>query len=258
MRFGVCSPLDRAAIVRSAGWDYVEAGVPELLQGQTPDDAAWTGELLAKQSPLPIRTAYLLVPPTLKIVGPDADLAALKEYLRHVVARAARLDIRILGFGSGGARNVPDGFDRPCAGEQLLDFCRAAAEIAGEADVVIAMEPLNRPECNFVNTIAEVAAIVRAVDHPAFRALLDTYHLWRENEPLANVAAAVPLIAHVHVSDLENRTPPGESGTSDYRPIFRLLKAAGYDGMMSVESKSFDAESGARSLEFLKRQWNEA
>src|SRR5687768_11347253 len=39
MHFGVCSPLDRADVVRAAGWDYVEAGVPELLQGETADDA---------------------------------------------------------------------------------------------------------------------------------------------------------------------------------------------------------------------------
>jgi sugar phosphate isomerase/epimerase len=258
MQFGVCTPLDRAPIVKAAGWDYIEAGVPELLQGTVLDDADWTGDLLVRQSPLPIRCAYLLVPAQMKIVGPEADLAALKRYLARVVSRANRLGIPILGFGSGGARNIPGGFDRDCAKEQLLNFCRAAAEIAADAGVVIAMEPLNRPECNFINTIAEVREIVLSVGSPAFRALLDTYHLWRESEPLENVAAAAAYIAHVHVSDLENRTPPGESGTSDYRPIFRLLKSAEYDALMSVESKSFDADNGARSLQFLKRQWNEA
>jgi sugar phosphate isomerase/epimerase len=258
MRFGVCSPLDRAPIVKAAGWDYIEAGVPEILQGTIVDEAAWTGDALLKQSPLPIRCAYLLVPAQMKIVGPEADLEALRQYLTRVVARAHRLGIPILGFGSGGARSIPDGFDRDRANEQLLNFCRAAADIAADAGIVIAMEPLNRPECNFINTIAEVAEIVRAVNRPAFRALLDTYHLWREDEPLENVAAALPYIAHVHVSDLDDRTPPGESGTSDYRPIFRLLKSADYDALISVESKWFDAESGTRSLQFLKRQWNEA
>jgi sugar phosphate isomerase/epimerase len=256
MQLGVCSPLDRAAIVRSAGWDYVEAGVPELLQGTVVDDAVWTGERLMRESPLPIRSAYLLVPAAMKIVGPAADLAASAAYLERVVRRAAKLNVRVLGFGSGGARSVPDGFDRDRAMAQLLDFARVAARLADAAGVVIAMEPLNRPECNFINTIAEVAEIVRAVNSPAFRALLDTYHLWRESEPLENVAAAAPLVAHVHVADLENRTPPGESKTSDYRPIFRLLKQSGYDGLMSVESKTFDADSGARSLTFLKGQWN--
>lgn len=257
MEYGVCSSLARAAVVKAAGWDYVEAGVPELLQGTAPD-AQWTGEALAKQSPLPIRSAYLLVPAAMKIVGPEADLARLERYMATVAARAAKLDVRVLGFGSGGARSVPDGFSRERAWEQLVEFARVAGKAAGDAGVVVAMEPLNRPECNFVNTIAEVAEVVRQVGSPAFRALLDTYHLWREAEPLEHVAAAAPLVAHVHVADLENRTPPGESGKSDYRPVFRLLKAAGYDARVSVESQSFDAESGVRSLEFLKRQWNES
>jgi sugar phosphate isomerase/epimerase len=198
------------------------------------------------------------VPAALKIVGPEADLERLTRYISRVARRAKPLDVRILGFGSGGARSVPDGFDRERAMQQLIEFSRVGARFAADSGVVMAMEPLNRPECNFINTVAEVHEIVRAVDSPAFRVLLDTYHLWRENEPLENVAAATPYIAHVHVADLENRTPPGESGTSDYRPVFRLLKAAGYDALMSVEAKSFDADSGARSLRFLKRQWNEA
>ena len=257
MRFGVCSSLDRAADAKAAGFDFLEASVQELLQG-TIDDAGWTGDALAARAPLPIASAYLLVPAAMKIVGPEADLPRLTQYMQRVVRRAKKLGITVLGFGSGGARNVPDGFDRGRAREQLIEFAKVTGDLAGEAGVVVAMEPLNRPECNFVNTIEEVATIVTAVSRPAFRALLDTYHLWREGEPLEHVAAAAQLIAHVHVADLENRTPAGESGTSDYRPVFALLKRAGYDGMISVESKAFDAESGARSLEFMKRQWKES
>jgi sugar phosphate isomerase/epimerase len=194
----------------------------------------------------------------MKIVGPEADLERLRAYLVRVVRRAHVLNIGILGFGSGGARQIPDGFDRDGAAEQLFAFCAAAAEIAADAGVVIAMEQLNRPECNFINTLAEVATYVRAVNHPNFRVLFDTYHFWREADPLDDLADAAGLVAHAHVADLQDRTPPGESGTADYRPVFRLLKRAGYDGLMSVESKSFDADSGARALEFVKRQWNES
>ena len=257
MRFGVCSSLDRAAVVKAAGFDFVEASVQELLQG-TASDAEWTGQTLAARSPLPIRSAYLLVPAAMKIVGPEADLPRLTQYLQRVARRARQLGIGVLGFGSGGARQVPDGFDRGRAMEQLTEFARVAADVAEQAGVVVAMEPLNRSECNFVNTVREVADVVRAVNRPGFRALLDTYHLWRENEPLQQAADAAPLVAHVHVADRENRTPPGESGAADYPPVFALLKRAGYDGMISVESNAFDAESGARSLDFLKRQWKES
>ena len=55
------------------------------------------------------------------------------------------------------------------------------------------------------------------------------------------------------------RTAPGESGQSDYRPFFRVLKNGDYDGLISVEAKDFDvASSGRKVLEFLRKQWNEA
>jgi sugar phosphate isomerase/epimerase len=168
--------------------------------------------------------------------------------------------VKILVFGSGGARNVPDGFDRTKANRQIEDFARSAADAAAAAvsDVTIAIEPLNRGECNILNTLAEAAAIARRIAHPNLRVLVDTYHLWLEEEPLQHVADAMDLVAHVHVADKDGRVPPGESGTSDYRALFRILKSGGYDSRMSVEASRFDvAGRGAAVLSFLKQQWKD-
>jgi sugar phosphate isomerase/epimerase len=64
----------------------------------------------------------------------------------------------------------------------------------------------------------------------------------------------------VHVADLQGRVPPGESGKSDYRPLFRILKNAGYEGGISVESPGWInyTAAGSRVIAFLKRQWQEA
>ena len=78
---------------------------------------------------------------------------------------------------------------------------------------------------------------------------------------LENVASAVRWIKHVHVADKEGRVPPGESGTADYRPLFRILKAGGYDSLISVEANFPEPDiraKGAKVLDFLKRQWQEA
>ena len=54
--------------------------------------------------------------------------------------------------------------------------------------------------------------------------------------------------------------PPGESGKNDYRPVFALLKKAGYQGGISVEAAKFAniQEIGAKVLAFVKSQWTEA
>ena len=100
---------------------------------------------------------------------------------------------------------------------------------------------------------------VAAVGHPNLECLVDSYHLWMEDEPLENLRLAMPSIRHVHVADKVGRTAPGESGQSDYRPFFRVVNDGGYDGLISVEATAFDvAVSGPKVLTFLRKQGNEA
>jgi D-psicose/D-tagatose/L-ribulose 3-epimerase len=256
MKFGVCTSIDNAAAAKAAGWDYVEASVQSLLQGLKPD-AEWDGRQQVAQSALPVPAANLLVPGSLKITGPEADLNALRAYMSNVLARAGHLGMKTLVFGSGGARNVPEGFDREQARRQITEFARMAADIAGRHGVTIVIEPLGSKECNIISSVAEAMTYVNEVKHAHLQCLVDSYHFWVEDEPLENLRAAMPWIKHVHLADRDGRLPPGESGTADYRPFFKVLKDGGYDGLISVEASKFDIPSmGPRVLEYIKEQWN--
>jgi sugar phosphate isomerase/epimerase len=254
MRFGICTSTSNAQIVKDAGWDFVEENVQKFFSGEVPDEQ-WSAPA---PSALPVPAANMLVPKSLKITGPDANLEKLTLYMTRVISRAARYGTRILVFGSGGAREVPAGFDRERARQQIVVFAEMSAHLAAEHDVMIVVEPLNRGECNIINSIGEAMQYVRDVHHPNFQCLLDTYHFWLENDERGN--AAVPFIKHVHVADKDGRVPPGESGTSDYRPLFAVLKRGSYDDMISVEAGAWTnlAEQAPRVLEFLKQQWNKA
>jgi sugar phosphate isomerase/epimerase len=256
MLFGICTSVVNAAAVKAAGWDYVEENVQNLLQGLVPD-SQWQGEKLTRALPVPVLAACCLVPAELKITGPAADLERLRQYMTNVCARAARVGIQTLVFGSGGARAVPEGWDRDRAVQQIVEFARMAADLAGRNHVLLVAEHLNRRECNILNTVGEAEAIVRTVNHPSFGNLVDCYHFWLENESLDDLRKAMPYIRHVHVSDLEGRLPPGKS---DFRPFFRVLKDAGYNGCISVEALGFDdiAGMGPHVLAFLKNQWQTA
>jgi sugar phosphate isomerase/epimerase len=177
-----------------------------------------------------------------------------------VTSRAQKAGMKILVFGSGGARNVPEGFDRERAQTQIVAFCKMAAELCGRAGITLVAEPLNKGECNIINTVGEAMTYVKAVNHRNFQCLVDSYHFWLENEPLEALQAAMGSIRHVHVADKDGRVPPGESGTADYRPFFQVLKRAKYQGAISVEAVNFnDFETvGKRVIAFLHRQWDEA
>ena len=126
--------------------------------------------------------------------------------------------------------------------------------------MLIVLEPLNKGECNIINSVAEGMEYVRAVNNPAFQCLVDSYHFWLEDEPLENLRRAMPSIKHVHLADKEGRVAPGLSGKADYRPFFRVLKQGGYDSTISFEGADMpDFEVTApKVLEFIKRQWSEA
>ena len=212
------------------------------------------------QSPLPIRTAYLLVPAAMKIVGPEADLPQLTAYLDarrpprgEIEHPHARLRQRRGAGDSGGLRSRS-------RRTQLLDFCPRRRDSRRRRPA--SSSPWSRSTARSAISSTRSAEVG---DDTCGRRITGTFACC--STPIISGARRAAgerrgtprrSIAHVHVADLEGRTPPGESGTSDYRPIFRAAQAAGYDGLISVESKSFDADSGARSLEFLKRQWNES
>lgn len=256
-KFGVCCGPDRSQACRQAGFDYIEASVQALMQGTLPDDQ-WEGAKLKKLSELPIPACNLLVPGTLRITGPDVNFEALRNYMTNVLRRADALNIRTLVFGSGAARKVPDGFDRNTARRQIIDFSRMSADIAAHYNVTIVYEPLNRGECNIINSVAEAMEYVRELNHPNMQCLVDSYHFWLEDEPLSNLQSAMKNIRHVHVADKEGRVGPGVSGTSDYIPFFRVLKQGGYDGLISIEGNFDPAVDGAKCLAVLKDSWAKA
>lgn len=259
MRFGICTKIERAGELKAAGTDFVEENVQTLLQAKL-DDGQWRVPDAAKDAALPLSAANSLVPADLKITGDSVDFEKLSRYIANATSRAKQLGIKLLVFGSGGARNVPDGFDRKRAFDQIVAFCRMAADRCKAAGIMLVAEPLNRGECNIINTVPEAMTYVKAVDHPNFQCLVDSYHFWLENEGLDDLVAAMPWIRHVHVADKDGRVAPGESGKSDYRPFFRVLKKANYNGAICVEALGFTdfVNVAPRVIKFLKREYDAA
>jgi sugar phosphate isomerase/epimerase len=256
MKFGICTKVENAAAVKAAGWDYVEESVQGLLKGQT-SDAEWDGLKRTTGAALPVPAANSLVPGSLPITGPSVNEDALTAYMTHVLGRAKKVGIKTLVFGSAGARNVPEGFSRDKAREQIIRFLKNSVGVAKQNDVTLVAEPLNRGESNVINSVEEAMTYVKAVDHPNFQCLVDSYHFWLEDEPLSNLKAAMPWIKHVHLADKDGRVAPGLSGKADYVPFFKVLKEGNYSGLISFEGKAMDDFDSVapKVLEYVKKAW---
>jgi sugar phosphate isomerase/epimerase len=235
-RIGVCTSIANAAAVKNAGGDYIEESVQGFLVPDKPDADFRPKAEAAGAAPLPVRACNSFLPGALKSVGPDARPDEIVAYAETAFRRAKEAGITTIVFGSSGSRTIPDGFDRAQARRQFLDLLRRLGPVAEANGVVIVLEPLNRTETNFLNSVAEGAAVVREVGHPSVRLLADLYHMLRENEGPDALVAAGALLRHVHLAEKDRRTPPGVAG-DDFTPYLRALRRAGYAGAISIECR---------------------
>jgi len=255
MRFGLCIDLGSIAAAEKAGFDYVEPPVANLLPDKPDQDFAPVAQA-AKDSSLKPEAFNCFIPGSMKITGPEANLNALRQYVGVAAARAAALGGKVIVFGSGGARSVPDGFPADKAMAQVDAFLNAIAPIAEEAGIIIVIEPLRKAECNIINFVKEGLALARKANKPSIRALADLYHVGQGNEPYENTAAAGPMLAHVHIAHPVHRKCPMPGDGFDYKPFFRALKQAKYDTRISLEC-GWDnlAVQGPVSLAYQRAEW---
>jgi sugar phosphate isomerase/epimerase len=251
MQFGCCCSVEQAEAARVAGFDFLECTVRSL----TPETEEFEPILAAyQQTPLPVKAFNVFLPGDLKITGPAVDWEAVQHYVTEALLRVHRIGARTVVFGSGGARNVPEGFNPAEAEAQLVRFLQIVGAVAEPLEITVVIEPLNRGESNVINDVPAGVELARAADSPAVQVLADLYHMQLEDEPLEHVQIHADWLRHVHVAD-SGRFAPG-TGDYPYERFFRLLHESGYDGMISVECRwrDFEAEAPA-AVTFLRDMW---
>jgi len=155
------------------------------------------------------------------------------DVLRASVDLCAELGGSYLVHGSPAQRRVTAKDDAARAEEAWL----LAAEQAALARVAYCIEPLAKPECNFVNTLGEAAELVRRLGNPALRTMVDTLAAGlMESEPVADaIRRWMPtgLMTHIQFND-RSRRGPGQ-GDDRFAPIVRALRETGYGGWIAME-----------------------
>ena len=250
IKIGVCTRDSAGA--EKYGFDYIEPAAAEIAAMSEQEFHDYSEEVLA--SPIRCRAFNGLIRrPDLKVVGNEVSLSALRDYLEPCLERCRRLGASVAVWGSAGSRNVPDGFSRHRAHEQVVEFLRMAGDIARHHDLVLAIEPLRHQESNILNTGAEALEMVRAVKHPNVRMIIDYYHLREENEDPKILETAQHEIVHLHFANPHGRVWPHELNEDDhYAEFFRYLRKTGYSSGISVEGKGTLENDGTASRAFFR------
>src|SRR5579875_915721 len=248
--FGICTmgapPSEqRAKVLRDAGCDYYEPAVATGVMAEDRDDfeanlGRWS------VGGLEPRSANVFLPGDLKVVGPEVHPEKVQAYMGEALRRAKVLGIERIVFGSGKAREVPDGFPVQEAYRQLKQASRWAAEAAEQAGggAVICLEHLRHQETNILNSLAEAGQMARELDLANVGLVVDIYHLMEEQEDFGVVGSVADKVAHVHVCG-PDRHPPAAEDEKRLVALFDRLAAIGYRGRISIEASFADVESEA-------------
>jgi sugar phosphate isomerase/epimerase len=251
MRFGVCAGIEQVGALADAGFDYIELSVTGALDPES-DEATWTAARKTLDAmPLRPEAFNVFVPGRLKIVGPDVDPHALGRYAFSAIERCSQVGGQIIVLGSGAARSIPESYPPEAAYRELKRFLHQCADAAERFGVRIAIEPLG-VECPFIASVDEGAALARELARPdGVGNLADTWHMDAIAEPLEAIVRSADVLIHAHTAG-PGRGAPDES--YDFAPLHQALRAAGYDGRLSLEVSWDDLPAQAPgALSALKR-----
>ena len=252
VEIGVCGSADDFSKAEQFGFDYYEPSAAAVAVMSPSDFAAF--EKRVSQSRLRCECFNGLIR-TLQVVGPSVDREALTAYLNPALDRCRALGATIVVWGSASSRNVPEGFSRDQAWQQMRTFLQWAGEVARSRSIVIAIEPLRKQESNIINTGGEALRLVREVNHPNVKMIIDYYHLREENEDPAILEQARDAIVHLHFANPKGRVWP-KSVDEDpvYGRFFELVKKIGFRGGLSIEGRGSFETDAAASLAFFRKE----
>ena len=257
LKIGICTNYSNGLIMEQNGYSYIEESVGRLLMPDK-DEVEFKNMLEGlTRSPLPVKACNGFIPRDLKSVGTEPSHAEILKYVETAFRRAEMVGVEIIVFGSGGSRSIPEGFSREEALRQSVSLCKNMAPIAEKHNVVVVLEPLNKKECNFINSVAEGGEIVEKVSHPNFQLLADIYHMKMDDEDPENIVKYGQFIKHIHIAEKKERAVPG-TNNEDFGPYFSALKQINYQGMISIEARWEDIERQAPTgIEAIKQQLKE-
>ncbi len=168
----------------------------------------------------------------------DATIQETQRYLLECVELAGAIGAgSVCGpfYAHTGRLWRIDDADRSAAYAELRRNLAPVARRAVELDVVLGIEPLNRYETSFVNTVDQALQALGPLLGAGVGLALDTYHLGIEERSSADaIRRAGEHLVHLQVCGNDRGAPGGDQ--TDWTGIFAALEDVHYRGPLNIES----------------------
>jgi len=234
---GCCGTTETYKLIKEMGYDYIELSGTQLMSLSLEDFRHFVKEY--ERDVLPCRGFNAYCDEHYPIVGPGSGTEEAKQYAEKICMRGALLGIKSIGIGAPLARKLPVGYDYQKADLEMEAFLRMICEIAGSYGITVLLEAVHRYMCNYLTGTKETVEVVRRLNIPNLKIVLDYYHAMVMGENLHNFDYAMPFVKHLHISTDEVNHQRGYIRAEDVPLIKTLLKEASdanYEGGISIEA----------------------
>jgi D-psicose/D-tagatose/L-ribulose 3-epimerase len=193
---------------------------------------------------------------------PDRDLRGSLQSQRNGVKflctlldYMVTLECPVLGgpvYSYGGRADAVARADCRKQWNAVVKNLKTVANYAAKRGKLVCLEPLNRFETDFINTIEQGLRMIKDVNRPALKLHLDTFHANIEEKHLDQaILRAGKHLAHIHACGSDRGTPGNDH--IDWQRINTALKTIGYAGDIVIESVTLDVPNIARSAAIWRR-----
>ena len=188
-------------------------------------------------------------PPSRDLRGTQGQQRASMVYLKRLVDMADILGTDIVMgpvYSSVGRADAVPAAEYKRQWRTVRGHLKTICDYAEAHGKVICLEPLNRFETDFLNTVEQGLQMIREVKSPALKLLLDTFHMnIEEKNPAAAIRRAGRHLGHFHASASDRGTPGNDN--VDWRSVAKALQDIRYDGAVVIESFTQDVKVIARA-----------
>lgn len=256
MKLSCCvgTSLEKLDILAKAGYKYCEIALSGIAKLSDREFKALKKKL-EKKGITPV-SANGMFPGEINLLLGEEGYPAVREYLDKVFPRAKELGIPVIILGSGKSRTIPDDMTKEEAENR---FCALLTDVISpkctEYGLVIGIEELNKNECNFINSCKEAMELIRRVNLPNIKLLVDFYHAVLGGDTVEELESyGSEYIVHAHYGSPINGHLAPKKGVDDHliKEYFDMFKRIGYEGAFSIEAKFEDfKEDVVESLEIM-------
>jgi D-psicose/D-tagatose/L-ribulose 3-epimerase len=190
--------------------------------------------------------------------GPDRDASSedrniranTVNYLKACIDAARELGSPFVAgpmYSAVGKTRLLSPDERAKQWSLATETLKPVADYAGQRGVQLAIEPLNRFETDFINTVEQGMDFVGRIGASNVGFLLDTFHMNIEEKDIAAAIRKAGLkVFHFHSCENDRGTPG--TGHVEWKEVASALREINYQGPVVIEAFTTEITEIARAV----------